>query len=199
MNASRRHDIDGSPFFIYEKAAGRNRFKVMECGTGLRGTARERAVATTLETAVSVAGSLTPSTAGEILAGIAAPDGWSRARVAKLVALGTPGAEMWVVCGDGTGYAAVSEGLTISAAEALFGHNDLGCWVIRWHDPDGSECRGLYVVPLADAERAWWVLNDAGRVVAGGPPIYDESRAREIAAGLDGRPVHGIGELRRAA
>jgi hypothetical protein len=191
------HDMPGTSFAVWEAPTARQpRFAVIEPGAGRRGAARRRGTARTLAAAADLTASLVPSTAAEILAGITTWGERDRERVATLVALGQPGARLWIIC-DGYGYEAVSEGLAVSGVEAMFGEpdNELACWMIRWRDPSGEECTGMYAVALADAERAWWVLDADGRVIAGGPPIYCEARALEIAAELAGRAVHGTDAL----
>jgi hypothetical protein len=202
MRSSILHKIPGSPFAAWESPAGTRgpRFTVIEPGAGTRGMARTRGTARTLAEAESLAAGLKPSTTDEILAEITPQDDRDRKRLAELRTLGQPGTRLWIICGDGTGYAAVSAGLGVSRIEAMFGDNPaLDCWLIRWHDPQGDEHSGLYAVPIEDAERAWWVLNDAGRVVAGGPPIFDADRASEIASNLGGRAVLGVRDIRAVA
>lgn len=194
------HELPGSPSFrAWESPAGTRgpRFAIIEPGAGPRGTGKRRGTTRTLADAQMLAAMLEPSTPAEILAGVEVHGAAGEALLATLTALGEPGTPLWVLCGDGTGYEAVSGGLAVSAVEAVFGHGGLGDWLIRWTDPDGAEVRGLYAVALEDAERAWWVLDEAGRVVAGGPPIYDEDRACEIAADFGGRAVHGTASLIR--
>ncbi|HMH90615.1 MAG TPA: hypothetical protein VK586_05970 [Streptosporangiaceae bacterium] len=186
------HQLADPASAIWEKPRGSNRFRVIERGTGNRGMALLKGTAPSLPAALELAGSLKPSTTAEILARIPAYGDRDRRLIAKLTALGQPGARLFVF-GD-SAYEAVSEGLALNAAEALFGTGGdlLGCWLIAWRDPEGKPCRGLYANALEDAERAWWILRD-GRVVAGGPPIYDESRALELAAEFGGSAVLGTG------
>lgn len=195
------HELPGTAFAVWEapKRTRQPRFTVIEPGAGRRGTGRRRGTARTLAEATELAGTLQPSTTAEILADVTPFGDWDRALLVKLTTLGVPGTKLWILC-DGGGYEAVSEGLAVNAVEALFGGDDeLRCWLIRWRDPSGAECKGLYATALADAERAWWVLGDDGRVIAGGPPIFDEARACEIAAEVGGQAVPGTGELARKA
>lgn len=184
------HQLADPAFAIWERPAGRARFRVIELGTGRRGMGRLRGTASSLGAALELAGSLKPSTTAEILSGITAYADWDRRTLDKLQTLGQPGARLFVF-GGSSAYKAVSEGLALNAVEALFGgDDDLRSWLIAWRDPSGEPCRGLYVNALEDAERAWWILRD-GRVVAGGPPIYDEARALELAAEFGGSAVLG--------
>lgn len=186
------HELSDTRFVIWEKPRGRDRFTVMERGTGRRGTGRARGKCATLAGALELTATLTPSTTAEILAGIEVYGDLSRSLHGKLTMLGTPGAPLFVLA-DGEGYETVSEGLAVNAVEALFGGDDeLGCWLIAWRDPQGELVKGLYCMSCGDAERAWWILRD-GKVVAGGPDIFDETRALELAEQFGGTAVKGTG------
>jgi len=190
-----RHDLADSPFFIYEKPRGRDRFGVYERGAGRRGTAREHGRARTLAAALELADGLKPSTPQEILSDVRVYDDRVRRKLDKLIALSRPGTRLWVLPrGDerGLGRAATSTGLALSSVEALFGENDLDCWAIRWRTDNGEEGQGLYAVTLEDARRAWWIVDDNGRVVAGGPPIFEAARASELAERFGGRAQLGL-------
>jgi hypothetical protein len=191
------YDLSDPRWCVWEKPRGRDRFQVMERGAGPRGTGRSRAWARTLDKALELASTLAPSTTAEILAGIE-PHG-DRERLEKLIRLGTPGTRLWVLpyCGEngneGTGYAATSEGLAINGAEALFGGlgGEIDCWLVRWRGDGGHRDKGLFVTAIEDAERAWWIVDEHGNLRAGGPPIYDEGRALEIAAEVGGNAQLG--------
>jgi len=186
------HELSDPRFVIWEKPRGRDRFSVMERGTGHRGMGRTRGKCPTLAAALELTATLAPSTTAEILAGIEVYGDWDRAAKAKLIALGTPGTPLFVLA-DGGGYETVSEGLAVSAVEALFGvDNELDCWLVSWRDPQGELVKGMYCMARDDAERAWWILRD-GKVVAGGPNIFDESRALELAEQFGGTAVKGTG------
>jgi len=186
------YPIEGTPFFVRYRSRGCD---VMERGTGSRGMARTRAKCRNLAEALEAAAAMKPSTAAEILAGIEVYGDLTRALHAKLTALGEPGTPLFVLTEDG-GYEAVSEGLAVNAVEALFGGDDeLGCWLISWRDPQGEPVKGLYCMSREDAERAWWILRD-GKVVAGGPSIFDEARALELAGQFGGTAVKGTGWAR---
>lgn len=114
----------------------------------------------------------------------------------RLIRLGEPGVPLWIVC-NGWGYEAVSDGLVINAVEALFGNDPVRRWLISWRDAAGATDSGRRCVAREDAERAWWVLDGDGSVVAGGPPIFDETRALEIAARYHGKVVQGTTEIAR--
>jgi hypothetical protein len=117
----------------------------------------------------------------------------------KLTRLGTPGTRLWVIPGDrkprGMGHAATSLGLGLSAVEAVFGYGSrsLFAWLPCWRNDDGTEDNGRYVVTLEDAERAWWITDGQGNMLAGGPPIYSEERATEIAVKFGGQIQQGVG------
>lgn len=195
------HRIPDSPFAIWEAPKGGRapRFTVIEPGAGRRGMGRRRGQTRTMAGAEELAATLKPSTPAEILAHIETWDDRDRHLMGELLRLSQPGTKLWIIC-DGCGYEAVSEGLAVSGTEALFGgENELSCWLIRWRAADGTEDKGQYAVALEDAERAWWILAEDGRVRAGGPPIFDHGRALEIAAEFGGRAVQGIAELPRKA
>jgi hypothetical protein len=186
------HELSDTRFVIWEKPRGRDRFTVMERGTGTRGMGRDRGKCATLAGALELTATLAPSTTAEILAGIEVYGDLSRSLHGKLTTLGTPGTALFVLA-DGEGYESVSEGLAVNAVEALFGGDDeLGCWLIAWRDPQGELVKGLYCMSREDAERAWWILRD-GKVVAGGPNIFDETRALELAEQFGGEAVKGTG------
>lgn len=185
------HELSAPAFAIREKPRGRDRFRVLEPGAGRRGMARLRGTASSLAAALDLAGSLERSTTAEILAGVTAYLDLDRRRLAELRTLGQPGVRLFVSGGEAA-YEAVSEGLAVNRVEAVFGDDDLHSWLIAWRDPAGELCSGLYVSALEDAQRAWWILRD-GKVVAGGPPIYDEARSLELAAKYGGCAVLGTG------
>jgi hypothetical protein len=93
------------------------------------------------------------------------------------------------------GHPATSLGLALSTIAAVFGYGarSLSSWLPCWRNDDGTEDNGLYVVTLEDAERAWWVTDGRGNMLAGGPPIYSEERAREIAGQFRGQIQQGVG------
>jgi len=117
----------------------------------------------------------------------------------QLVRLGTPGTRLWVIPGAqpprGMGHGATSLGLAMSTAEGIFGYGrrSLSSWLACWRNDDGTEDSGLYVVALEDAERAWWVTDGRGNMLAGGPPIWTRERATEIAARFGGQIQRGVG------
>jgi hypothetical protein len=199
MTSDILHKLPDSPFAVWEAPKGRrgDRFAIIEPGVGYRGMALRRGTARTLAGASELASSLSPSTPADILARIEAHGEMDHGRLETLHTLSQPGTKLWIIC-DGYGYEAVSDGLVADGIEAMFGGDgELRCWLIRWHDPDGTECKGLYAVALEDAERAWWILSADGRVVAGGPSIFDHDRALELAAQFGGRAVHGTASLPR--
>jgi hypothetical protein len=201
-DGSRYHHLaDGdtrSPFFINERSRGRDRFKILERGAGVRGMARERGRVGTLAAALELATSLEPSTVDEILADITPHGAWQKRQFEQLKRLAPVGTRLWVMTSryGTTGVAATSTGLALNAVEALFGGNGIGCWLVGWVDDRGNADKGLYVVGLEDARNAWWIIdNDTGKVVAGGPSIADKSdqRAAELAAEFGGHVRHGLG------
>ncbi len=216
MGGGWRHEVAG-PFFIDELPSRprRERCKVLEAGAGPRGNARPRGTVPTLTAALEFIADLAPSTPADILAP------WRRdcrcgaetcpcgpvpdrdlADIDRLVRLATPGTRLWVMHGGngqhgpdgwGHGHAATATGLALSAVGALFGGSATEVWSVRWRGDNGIDGEGYGAVALEDARRAWWVLDANDRVVAGGPPIYDEVRAREMAREFDGRVQLGLG------
>lgn len=176
------------------------RFEVVEAGAGVRGCAKVRGHAPTLEEALELVATLRPSTPAEILAPILADRRATdrhRERVEKLIRLAEPGARLWVLPGygeDGPGHAATSEGLHCDGVIAILadGAAAVDCWSIGWRRDDGNEAHGLNVVLLEDARRAWWIVRD-GRIVAGGPPIYEPARAAGLAMEFGGEARLGLG------
>ncbi len=202
MGGATLHLLSDERFSIWERRRPRRRaerFEVIEAGASARGMARTRGHAPTLEAALELVATLTPSTPAEILAMIRTDpetSAWERQQVDKLARLATPGTRLWVLPGhreSGPGYAVTSEGLHCDRVVSLIDDaSALECWSVRWRGDDGRESHGRHVVLLEDARRAWWIVRD-GRTVAGGPPIYDAARAAELAVEFGGHVQMGLG------
>jgi hypothetical protein len=117
----------------------------------------------------------------------------------QLMRCGVPGTRLWVIPGSqeprGMGHGAVSLGVAMSSTEAIFGYGPraVSSWTVCWRNDDGTEDSGLYVVTREDAERAWWITDGRGNMLAGGPPIWSKERAGEIAAESGGQIQQGVG------
>lgn len=194
-----KHTLSKPPFILWENPTGR-RFKICESGAGLRGTARTRGTATTLNAALTAVAGMQPSTPAEILADIPLYCDRDRERHDMLATLAVPGTRLWMLprrrgphATRGVGQPAVATGLALNTVEALFGEAGLNCWSIGYETCDGTRDHSIAVMGLEDARRAWWILDRDGWLVAGGPPIYSRVRAGQLAAEFDGIAQLGLG------
>jgi hypothetical protein len=129
-------------------------------------------------------------------------------RLADYEGLADPGTRVWVY-GAPEPFPGTVQGLSVSTIERIFGGTDQSgpelcppvLAITRDDTGETVQATPRVTARREDAERAWHVIDRAGRVVAGGPPIFGRDQAEAIATryGQEHTVCRGIAQAGRRA